>query len=247
MPFAVNPRWSDLPHVNALLNGVVRTEYIVADYETTLSIKTVAAGEAWYSTPQGRYRVTPTSSDSQRGTALFDGSGSDDRDPRPFFAPGFVGDALRAEQSAEARLLDRPEDGPLQTDFVEQLHPMSGATGTVIRAMHTAVRERRSSQPLLEDQFHELARALVRLRNEDAQSAATMPAVRRTTREELCRRLCRARDFLYSAYAQPISVSDAASIATLSPSISTARSRRRSASLQCSSFRRGASRWRGGS
>jgi AraC-like DNA-binding protein len=217
MRFTVNPKWSDLPHVNALLNGIVRSDYIVTEYETTLSIKTVAAGEAWYLTPHGRYRVTPDVflilNEGQR-YSMEAGQGTETL--CPFFAPGFASEALRAERAAEACLLEDVGQARPQADFVERLHPMSGAVGAIVRAMHAAVHSRRASQPLLQDQFFDLARSLVRLRDEDRRTAAAFPAARRTTREELYRRLHLARDFLFCSYAQPVSVSDAASVAMLS-------------------------------
>jgi len=46
---------------------------------------------------------------------------------------------------------------------------------------------------------------------------ARFPAVRLATREELYRRLHRARDFIASCYAEPLSVADVARVAAMSP------------------------------
>ncbi len=217
-PFAVNPPWADLPRINALLNGYVRTSYIVDEYETTLSIKAVVSGEAWYTTPNGRYRVTPDVflilNDGQR-YAMDADAGTETL--CPFFAPGFLAGALHARTTADERLLDEPEPRRHDVDFVERLHPMADSAGAILLSIYRAVRTGGASQPVLEDGFHQLAAALVALRDEDRRRAAAFPAVRHATREELYRRLCRARDFLASSYAEPVGVADAASVAALSP------------------------------
>ena len=186
--FSVNPRWSDLPHCSALLHGFPR-DYSVSDYRTTLSIKTVVRGEAWYETPQGRYRVTPDTflvlNEGQQYSMEVDAQCKTETFC-PFFQPGFV-------QAGE---------------FCERLYPMRGRVGTVIRSMLAIP---------LEDAFYDLAEALVGLRDDTRRESVTFPGLRASTREEMYRRLYRARDFLYSCYAEPLSVADAAGVAALSP------------------------------
>lgn len=195
----------------------MRSSYVVEDYETTLSIKAVVSGESWYTTPQGRYLVTP-------GVFLILNEGqrySMDAGPGtetlcPFFAPGFVSGAQRDLTTSAERLLDDPETMPGPLDFVEQLHPMSGPIGAILRSMQPAVRSRQATTEMLEESFHCLALELVGLRDEDRRRTSAYPAIRPSTREELYRRLARARDFLASCYGEPLTVADAASVAALS-------------------------------
>ncbi len=56
--FQVNPTRADVARGNTLLKGRGRT-YFDPGYRTTLSIKSVRAGEARYVTPKSVYRVTP--------------------------------------------------------------------------------------------------------------------------------------------------------------------------------------------
>jgi len=185
--FAINPRWTDLPHCSALLHGRPR-DYSVADYQTTLSIKWVRHGEAWYETPEGRYRVTPDTflilNEGQHYSMEVDAT-SNSETFCPFFQPGFV----RAGE------------------FCERLHPMDGRVGHVMRSI--------GSVPL-EDSFYDLADALVELRGDTQRETRSFPGLRAATREEMYRRLYRARDFLYSCYGQPLTVADAAKIAAIS-------------------------------
>jgi AraC-like DNA-binding protein len=184
--FAINPRWTDLPHCSAILHGHPR-DYTIADYKTTLSIKTVLRGSAWYATPQGRYRVTPDVflilNEGQQ-YSMEVSAGWNTETFCPFFQPGFV-----------------------KGEFYERLHPMRGPVAQVIRAI--------GSVPL-EDSFYDLAGALSELRGETRREAGSFPGLRASTREEMYRRLYRARDFLHSCYAEPLGVSDAANVAAIS-------------------------------
>jgi len=185
--FAVNPRWPDLPHCSALLHAFPR-DYSVSDYRTTLSIKTVRRGSAWYETADGRYLVTPETflilNDGQHYSMEVDAELKTETFC-PFFQPGFV-----------------------KGEFCERLYPMRGRVVSALRSF--------GGVPL-EDTFYDLAEGLAELRAETRKESASFPGLRASTREEMYRRLYRARDFLYSCYAEPLSVADAASVAAMSP------------------------------
>lgn len=188
--FAVRPAWQDLPHCSALLHGFVSSlDYIVTDYRTTLSIKSVRRGSAWYETPDGRYLITPgvflVLNEGQQYSMQIEG-GSETETFCPFFQPGFV----------------RTGEIP------ERLYPMRGRIAAALRSFGDVP---------LEDSFYDLADGLVELRGDARKESASFPGLRATTREEMYRRLYRARDFLYSCFADPVSVADAAAVAAMSP------------------------------
>ncbi len=186
--FAVNPRWPDLPHTSALLHGFPR-DYSVSGYRTTLSIKSVRRGSAWYETPDGRYRVTPdvflVLNEGQRYSMEVDAR-SNTETFCPFFQPGFV----RAGE------------------FCERLYPMRGRIAAALRSAYDLP---------LEDTFYELGDALIELRGDAQKESLSFPGRRAATREEMYRRLYRARDYLYCCYAEPLTVADAARTAAMSP------------------------------
>ncbi len=192
--FAINPPWTDLPHCSAVLHGLPR-DYAVSDYQTTLSIKWVAHGSAWYTTPQGRYRIGPDTflllNDGQRYSMEVEAS-SNTETFCPFFQRGFAD----------------------TNEFCERLYPMSSDVGLQLQRMRAA---RRFGTPAVEDVFYDLREALVQLHHNARKESESFPGLRRSTREEMYRRLYRARDFLYSCYAEQLTVADAAGIAALSP------------------------------
>lgn len=207
--FGINLRWNDVGTASALMTGRVTRDYIVREYRTPLSIKAVAAGQARYETPQGRYLVTP-----DVFLVLNAGQQYDMDVPAawgtttlcPFFAGGFVEAAVASARASEEAQLDGVAARPVE--FCERLYPMTGAVAAALRAMRHGP---------IEDSFHDLATALAALRDDVLRDIERFPAVRLATREELYRRLHRARDFIASCYAEPLSVADVAVIAAMSP------------------------------
>jgi len=185
--FAINPRWADLARCSALVHSSRSGDYRVSNYRTTLSIKWVRRGEAWYETPQGRYRVAPDTflilNEGQQYSMEVDAA-SNTETLCPFFQPGFV-----------------------KGEFYERLYPMPGRFAQGMRALGDVP---------LEDSCCGLAGALHGLRGDTKREAQSFPGLRASTREEMYRRLYRARDFLYSCYAESVSVSDAANVAAIS-------------------------------
>src|SRR5262249_36695631 len=166
--FAVNPRWSDLPRVNALLHGFPR-DYLVHDYRTTLSVKSVVAGAARYATPNGRYLVTPdvflVLNHGQR-YSMEVAAESRTATVGPFFAPGCVGGGAAALAAGDARQLDgAPPARPLE--LCERLYPMSGPVGALLDALRRA-----DGREALEDGFHDLALALATPRDDVRRATA---------------------------------------------------------------------------
>jgi AraC-like DNA-binding protein len=214
--FRVNPPAADIPRLCAVLNGFGR-RYHVDAYTTTLSLKTVAVGAAVYRTPQGAHRIEP-------GQALVLNHGQryaldfvDDRRTETlavFFAPGFLEGAAGARARLE-RLLERP-DARGGTAFVERVLPQGARLGGLLAGLRAGL-GRNDRDGWLEDRFHDLADALLDLRDGARREEDAMPARRAATRAELYRRLHRARDYADACLAEPLRVADLAAVACLSP------------------------------
>jgi AraC-like DNA-binding protein len=211
--FRLNPRAPELPHCSAVLNGR-GTRYEVVGYRTTLSLKSVVRGAARYHTPQGHYLLTPDSflilNDGQRYSLEFEGGGGETETLCPFFQRGFL------EQASAADLDDIDPPTPA-LDFCERLYPKTGAVAHALGDLHAGLRGPHPSTPWLEDGMYALAQSLAGLRLQVRTEAQSFPGLRPATRMELYRRLYRGRDFLMSCYDQPLTVSAAARVATLSP------------------------------
>jgi AraC-like DNA-binding protein len=217
--FKLNPAARDLPACSAVLNGIA-TRYRVADYRTTLSLKTVARGAALYVTPQARHLVTEDCflilNEGQQYSLEFQWPAPTET-LCPFFQPGFLEHVAYCSTVPIIRQLDEIDSRRRVTQFVERLYPRTGGVGNLLSRLQRGVRTGHASGPWLEDKMYELAGALLALNDSVARAIGNVDALRPATREELYRRLYRGRDFLSACYAQPVSVADAARAAKLSP------------------------------
>jgi AraC-like DNA-binding protein len=220
--FELNPPGAELANCNAVLNGHVRTRaYVVDRYPTTLSVKSVARGRALYVTRQGRHLV-------EEGTFLIlnhgqeysleIAAGSDTETVCPFFQPGFLGHVARCLDTETARQLDEPAAAGADPGFYERLYPkVRGAVAARLQALRAGLRGPAACGPWLEDHLYGLAGDLLALRSRVRREVAAFPGSRPATREELYRRLHRARDYIDACFAEKLTVERVARVACLSP------------------------------
>jgi len=217
--FEVNPRWSRLPLCSAVLNGFPR-DYLVHDYRTTLSIKTVVRGAAWYHTAAGHYRLDEESFlllNHDQTYSMEVGAASGTETLCPFFQRGFLEHAALALDTPADRLLDEIEPPSGTVGFCERLYPKRGSVARHLAAIREALQGGPVPADWLEDRFFALALDLLRLDRQVRSEIAAFPGSRPSTRAELYRRLHRGRDLLASCYDQPLTVAMAARAAHLSP------------------------------
>jgi len=216
----VNPPVSRIGAVNAILRGRAR-EYHVREFRAPLSIKTVPAGSALWETSEGRFLV-----DAAAYLILNDGrcysmtiAGEQEVETFcVFFQSGFVGEVWRSSTTSAGHLLEDPDSPPASSpQFPETLRGPDPWVARRLEAMRRALDTGKASQGFLEESFHALASALLRVQGDIAREIARLPAVRASTRRELYRRLHRGRDFLHASWNERVTLSDAARAACLSP------------------------------
>jgi AraC-like DNA-binding protein len=186
-----------------------------------LSIKTFSGGRARYEAGGGTYAV-----DDGRYLILNEGQPySVELDARApvrsfcvFFEPGLVADVQRASSAACEALLDRPDpDDAAAPRFFERTHAHDGVVTPPLAALRRALEVRPEPDALVAP-LHALAEALLRAHGLELGRAASVGARRASTREELYRRLHRARDFISASHDQPLDLAAVARVACLSPS-----------------------------
>ena len=217
--FHHNPPWTRLPHCSAIVSGV-GGDYHVQQYRTTLSVKAVVRGSAYYSTAQGRYQVTETSFlilNHDQEYSLQIKRSAPTETLCPFFQRGFLEHVAGCLAARGERQLDDIEVHPPAVEFCERLYPKQGAVARVLSRIQVGLRTSGSSAPWLEDCFYDLAAALVEVQTGVRREIQAFPGLRAATRAELYRRLHLGRDFLASCYAEPIRVATVARVAHLSP------------------------------
>jgi len=214
----LNPRNLTLGSENILLSATARRHF-TAPFPGPLSVKTVVRGEGRWKTTEGDFLVNPSNllilNQHQEYSLTIDS-------PQPvetfclFFRPGFIQDAAYAARTSSGNLLDEPLlSAPFA--FAERTLPAVSDLGQRLRLLHDALPA--NPEPLwLEAQLFNLASSLVDLTLDARRRAAALPAARPSTREELFRRVGRARAFMAAHFQDDsISVEQAARAACLSP------------------------------
>jgi AraC family transcriptional regulator len=136
-----------------------------------------------------------------------------------WFPPGWAEEVLRSSTLPTESLLSEPAtDGAINASFFERYTPHDGAVSPKVRALRAAFKGKEViGDEWLEEKLRELLASMLWTQRAVKRDTDNLPAVRASTREELWRRVNRARDFLHAHLDSPIGLSDVAAAACLSP------------------------------
>jgi len=214
----VNPNHAPTADRHVLLWGRAR-RYYVPSFPGPLSLKSVPAGRASWTTDEARHEVGETAyliiNDAHPYTIDIESA-----DPVEtfcvFFRRGFVESALRSH-ARDGALLDDPELRP-PASFREVLHSGHDSVGAALSRLRAiAGSPNRSSVIDDEDALVSLARAVTDEQEATARLHARVTAVKASTRDEILRRLCFARDVLEGSLDQTVGLEELARRSHLSP------------------------------
>lgn len=190
------------------------------DFEGPLSLKVVLQGQGVWRTGRQRYTV-------DAGHCLVINQGEsysltfETAEPVetfcPFFAAGFVEDALCALLASDDALLDRPRmTATSKLVVTPHVRPLDTSLAVPLRALRHLARTAEAADLDWEDAFFDLAQALARA-TAAWQTEHGGRSNRASTRAEVTRRLNRARDFIHAEAHRRLLLADIADIACLSP------------------------------
>lgn len=219
-PVLLNPPAEMLGKRNTILSGT-GTQYYVPDFEGSLSLKSVLGGSATWEAAGRRFEIHENTYlilndrqhyrmtiDSARKVATF----------CVFFERGFVEDVFRSKTSSSSALLDDPEPAVQNpVNFIDRIEPLQGSVRRELQRLKNRLAGRTLSSEESTADLYRLAESLLAEHRQTGYLASRLPAVRRSTREELLRRVLRGRDFLLSRLTDSVSLKDAARVACLSP------------------------------
>ena len=116
-------------------------------------------------------------------------------------------------------LLDKsPDENGANAAFFERYTPHDRVVSPKVRALRASFKGKHTIEDgWLEEQLRELLAAMLASQHALKREVSTLPGVRASTREELWRRVSRARDYLHAHLAAPVSLSEVAAAACLSP------------------------------
>lgn len=191
-----------------------------ARWAGSLSLKTFNGGRAFYNTGLGHYAVDADHflvlNEMQPYSITIDS----DREVESFcifFETGFAEDVYQSLITQAGKLLDDPQKAPnRRIDFVQRLYRRA-ALDRVLFDLKSAVEQKLADQFWFRERLHETMQLLLLERENTFKEITRLPASRASTREELYKRIYRARDFIASAYDQAITLEEIAKVACLSP------------------------------
>jgi AraC-like DNA-binding protein len=184
-----------------------------------LSIKSFYGGQAMYEIGGGRAAVSDDHyfvvNHGQHYAITID-SASDVESCCVFFAPGIAEDVQRSLVTPVARLLDDPTKPLAPVLFFEKTYTRDELVSPILQ-MFRALDTPYCDEGWLTEQLHGLMQRLLQVHYNVYRETEALPAARPATREELYRRVHRARDYAAASFDQSLTLNELARVACLSP------------------------------
>ena len=136
-----------------------------------------------------------------------------------WFPGGWAEDVLHSSNETPETLLgNSTNESGTRASFFERYTPHDRIVSPKVHALRAAFKSEETIQDgWLEEKLRELLASMFSSQRSLKREIGDLPAVRASTREELWRRVNRARDYLHAHLAAPTSLSDVAAAACLSP------------------------------
>ncbi|HLZ62502.1 MAG TPA: AraC family transcriptional regulator [Ktedonosporobacter sp.] len=186
-----------------------------------LSIKTFSSGQAYYNVGKGYYAVDDTSylvlNHDQPYTITIE-SESPVESFCIFFEPGLAEEVYRSLTTAPQVLIDEPAASTITPlSFFERTYQHDHLLSPALHHLRAIHRLGDRDYTWLYEQFNDLLQRLLQVHFNVYREVETLPAVRAATREEIYRRIYRARDYASALFDVPITLEEMARVANLSP------------------------------
>jgi AraC family transcriptional regulator len=136
-----------------------------------------------------------------------------------WFPSGWAEEVSSSFNETSETLLDKsPDENGANAAFFERYTPHDRVVSPKVHVLRAAFKGKHTIEDSwLEEKLRELLAAMLASQHALNREVSTLPAVRASTREELWRRVNRGRDYLHARLAAPISLSEVAAAACLSP------------------------------
>jgi AraC-like DNA-binding protein len=186
-----------------------------------LSIKSFTGCEALYDAGRGLHKVDETSYLVLNSNQDYSISVEDGRHGESFcvfFEDGFAEQVHHSLSRKTAHLLDEPgASSNARIHFFYKTYPHDSVLSPAVRKFKTELALRQEDSEWVNEQLYGVMRRLLSVHQKICREVEQVAGVRASTREELYRRVHRARDFMAASFDQPITLEDVARVACLSP------------------------------
>ncbi|MGA9768017.1 MAG: AraC family transcriptional regulator [Blastocatellia bacterium] len=196
-------------------------EYYGQTCVSHLSIKSAFRGNALFEISNGRYlpdKNTYLIINPNQQYSLTVNSRTEVEGIIIFFAAGFAEEVYRSITAPPGQLLDEPEiSGAARLEFVQRLYPHDDILSPSLNALWDILDSLSGEPWWYEEQLHNIMQHLLHVHRNVYREMASLQAVRAATREEIYRRIYRARDYIAASIDQPLTLNEMARVACLSP------------------------------
>jgi AraC-like DNA-binding protein len=136
-----------------------------------------------------------------------------------WFPSGWAEEISSSFNKTSETLLDKsPDENGANAGFFGRYTPHDRVVSPKVRALRASFKGKHMIEDgWLEEKLRGLLAAMLASQHALKREVSTLPGVRASTREELWRRVNRARDYLHAHLAAPVSLSEVAAAACLSP------------------------------
>jgi AraC-like DNA-binding protein len=134
-----------------------------------------------------------------------------------FFRDGLEREVSAALEYSHEQLLERPAPELAATPiFFQTLRQQHPALSRQIKQLHAGITSGLASQLWLDERCNSIMEFLLQTRRQVLTEVERLPLVKPSTRTEIYKRLCRAKDYMESCYEEPVTLTTLAEVACLS-------------------------------
>src|SRR5262245_19639001 len=135
-----------------------------------------------------------------------------------YFPRGWAEEVLGSLRSSPEESLDDPQRSPrCSARFFERFTPHDKLVSPVLTALRRAHKSGPVPDVWLEEKLRELLVRMLQAQDESLRQSNLLPARRAATRDELCHRVNRGRDFIHARFDSALTLEQIASAASVSP------------------------------
>lgn len=184
-----------------------------------LSIKTILHGEEWYGVGNRKLAVRPgqfliLNEEQPYSCQIHQGEGA--RVLSVFFEKEFAAAVFQDMLFPEEKLLDKPGTETRTPEFFQTLHPVDQHLNRELAALTTQLDIHGYDRSRTDEQLTFLLRHLITTHQNETRLTHRVQAVKASTKKELLKRLCIAKDILHSDFQQPLDLGQLSKAACLS-------------------------------
>ncbi len=220
--FDVNSPCPKVGWPNMIIHNKTKSAYSPL-HTGPLTLKFTLKGEEYFATKQRSYRVQPYSylifNNGQKYSARIQ-SETECETLSVFFRPSFAEEVLNSIIASEENIFEDGVHNMTASDqpvtFMEMIYPFDGRLMQYIYKFTLAAKTDFNDEQWLEEEFYMMLKMLFEIRKQVSEEIHRIPAVKRSTKIEVYKKINDAKDYIDDNFNTEIKIEDAAKIACMS-------------------------------